>query len=161
MTQDPMTGESVILASDVVWNDDWFDGYGYDWAVCHAGSWIYWHHRYAWVAGRHRHHHSPVRWVKVRGKLGYVPIHPRDVPKREPENLRHGIFMQERRAEEREGGWSGWRTIRDEHVKVLDDTPREFRGPCCMGCTRLVRRRWRLTACCTVWGAARRSHRRV
>ena len=89
MTQDPMTGAPVLLRSDVVWGGD----YGFDWAVCHAGSWIYWHHRYAWVAGEHRHHHCPVHWVKVGGKLGYVPIHPHDGPGKEPQNLKHGVFV--------------------------------------------------------------------
>ena len=94
MGQDPVTGAVTVLDSQVVWGDDGFDGYGYggyeyDWAVCHLGSWIYRQHRYVWVAGRHHHHHSPVRWVKANGKRGYVPIHPRDVAGKEPRNLQH------------------------------------------------------------------------
>jgi hypothetical protein len=30
--------------------------YPYDWAVCHAGFWIYRQNRYMWVAGTHKHH---------------------------------------------------------------------------------------------------------
>ncbi len=122
MTLDPMTGAAVVLASDVVWNDD----YGFDWAVCHAGSWIYWHHRYAWVAGEHRHHHCPVHWVKVNGKLGYVPIHPHDGPGKDPQNLKHGIFVPA----ERKGG-ALQRVAYDPgaRVKVLGETPKEFRTP--------------------------------
>jgi FecR protein len=126
MTLDPMTGAAVVLASDVVYDDGWYSDYGFDWAVCHAGSWIYWHHRYAWVAGEHRHHHCPVHWVKAGGKLGYVPIHPHDREGKEPENLKHGIFVQG----ERKGG--GMQRVAYEpgaHVKVLAETPKEFRGP--------------------------------
>jgi FecR protein len=126
MTLDPMTGAAVVLASDVVWDDGWYSDYGFDWAVCHAGSWIYWHHRYAWVAGDHRHHHCPVHWVKAGGKLGYVPIHPHDREGKDPENLKHGIFVPKDRKGE------GMQRVAYEpgaHVKVLAETPKEFRGP--------------------------------
>jgi len=126
MTQDPMTGAPVVLASDVVWDDGWYSDYGFDWAVCHAGSWIYWHHRYAWVAGEHRHHHSPVHWVKVGGKLGYVPIHPRDGVSKEPVNLKHGIFVP---ADRRGQGMQRVAYEPGARVKVLAETPKEFREP--------------------------------
>ena len=38
------------------------------------------------------HHHHPVRWVKTGGKVGFVPIHPRDVAGKPPVNLKEGIF---------------------------------------------------------------------
>ncbi|MGA8940740.1 MAG: hypothetical protein WB439_16375 [Acidobacteriaceae bacterium] len=142
MGQDPVTGDVTVLDSQIVWGDDGFDGYGYggygfDWAVCHTGSWIYRRHRYVWVAGRHHHHHSPVRWVKVNGKRGYVPIHPRDVAGKEPFNLRHGIFMQKQQkvgGDVRRGG-GVVRVAYDpgSHVKVLGDTPRGYRGPVLQG----------------------------
>jgi FecR protein len=126
MTLDPMTGAAVVLASGVVYDDGWFSDYGFDWAVCHAGSWVYWNHRYAWVAGEHRHHHCPVHWVKVGGKLGYVPIHPHDGQGKEPGNLKHGIFVPG----DRKGG--GMERVASEpgaRVKVLAETPKEFRQP--------------------------------
>jgi len=126
MTLDPMTGAAVVLASDVVYDGGWFSDYGFDWAVCHAGSWIYWHHRYAWVAGEHRHHLCPVHWVKAGGKLGYVPIHPHDREGKEPGNLNHGIFVP------RDGKGQGLQRVAYEpgaHVKVLAETPKEFREP--------------------------------
>jgi hypothetical protein len=134
MTQDPMTGEAVVLASDVVWNGGGFDGFGdgfgdgwgYDWAVCHAGSWIRWGRRYAWVAGRHHHHHSPVRWVKVGGKLGYVPIHPRDAKGKEPGNLKHGIFVP---ANRKGGGVERVAYDPGARVKFLGEAPKAFREP--------------------------------
>jgi hypothetical protein len=67
-------------------------GYPYDWAVCHAGSWIPRGHHYAWVVGHKRHHHEPVHWVKVGHRVGYVPIHPRDVKGQPPINGRHEFF---------------------------------------------------------------------
>ncbi len=133
MGLDPMTGRQMVLASDIVWNDDGFDGFGYDWAVCHAGSWIYWNHRYAWVAGRHPHHHCPVHWVKAGGKLGYVPIHPRDGAGKQPGNLRHGIFVPAERkgggTDRAGGGLQRVAYAPGARVKVLGETPREFRGP--------------------------------
>ena len=104
MGQDPLTGQVAVLASDIVW-DGGFDADGFDWAVCHAGSWVYWNHRYAWVAGGHRHHHCPVHWVKVGGKLGYVPIHPHDGHGKEPGNLKHGIFVRADRKGEACSAW--------------------------------------------------------
>jgi hypothetical protein len=100
--------------------------YPYDWAVCHAGFWIYRQNRYMWVAGTHNHHHCPVHWVKYQGKLGYVPMHPRDRHGLPPVNLRHGLYQ---------------RTDKPAHPvervaldgksspKVLDSTPKEFRTP--------------------------------
>jgi hypothetical protein len=130
MTQDPMTGESVVLASDVVWNGGGFDGFGddwgYDWAVCHAGSWIRWRHRYVWVAGRRQHHRSPVRWAKVGGKLGYVPLHPRDVEGKEPVNLKHGIFVP---ADRKGGGVERVAYDPGARVKFLAEAPKAFREP--------------------------------
>ncbi len=126
MTLDPMTGAAVVLASDVVYDDGWYSDYGFDWAVCHAGSWIYWHHRYAWVAGDHRHHHCPVHWVKVGGKLGYVPIHPHDGQGKEPGNLKHGIFVP---TDRKGGGMERVAYDPGARVKVLAETPKEFRQP--------------------------------
>jgi hypothetical protein len=130
MTQDPVTGDPVFLASDVVWNGGGFDGFGdgwgYDWAVCHAGSWIRWRHRYVWVAGRKHHHQSPVRWVKVAGKLGYVPIHPRDAEGKEPGNLKHGIFVP---AERKGGGVERVAYDPGARVKFLAEAPKAFREP--------------------------------
>ncbi len=130
MTLDPMTGDEVLLASDVVWNGDGFGwygyGFGYDWAVCHAGSWIYRQHRYVWVAGTRRHHRHPVRWVTVNGKLGYVPVHPRDETGKTPRNLRHGIFV----TTDRKGGQVE-RIAYDPHasVKLLAEAPKGFQMP--------------------------------
>jgi hypothetical protein len=126
MTQDPMTGQTMVLASDVVWNGDGFDDFGYDWAVCHAGSWIRWGRRYVWVAGRHRHHHSPVRWVKVQGKRGYVPIHPHDAEGKEPLNLKHGIFVP---ANRKGGGVERVAWNSGTPLKLLAEAPKEYREP--------------------------------
>lgn len=133
MGLDPVTGQVDVLDSDVVWNDELYDGYSFDWAVCHAGSWIYWHHRYAWVAGRRRHHRCPVRWVKANGRRGYVPVHPHDRNGKEPGNLRHGIFMETARkdggATGRGGGVERVAYSPGMQVKLLGEAPREFREP--------------------------------
>jgi len=127
---DWMAGDPGFLAGDIAWNgyglDGFGDDWGYDWAVCHAGSWIRWRHRYVWVAGRHHHHHSPVRWVKVGGKAGYVPLHPRDVEGKEPENLKHGIYVP---ADRKGGGVERVAYDPGAKVKFLADAPKAFREP--------------------------------
>jgi hypothetical protein len=103
-----------------------FSGSPFNWAVCHAGSWIQRNGRYAWVVGTRRHHHCPVHWVKAGGKLGYVPIHPRDVAGKEPLNLKHGVF-------EPIGRKDG--TVRlvayepAKPVEMLTRIPKQYRAP--------------------------------
>jgi hypothetical protein len=100
--------------------------YPYDWAVCHAGFWINRDHHYRWVAGTRKHHHCPVRWVKYHGKLGYVPLHPRDERGRAPVNLRHGLYTLTGRPDR-----PVERTAFDGRTqpKLLDATPKDFRRP--------------------------------
>jgi hypothetical protein len=95
--------------------------YPYLWGVCHVGSWVRWHRRYVWVAGPHRHHHWGVRWVKVGGKVGYVPVHPRDVAGKPPLNIKHGVYVDAGKKEH------GAELVHvSEPVKLLDGTPKEF-----------------------------------
>ena len=68
---DPVTHHRRIVRSE--FSDNL---YPWDWTVCHTGSWIRYHHRYAWVVGRHRHHQCPVHWVKANGRTGSVPSIP-------------------------------------------------------------------------------------
>jgi len=100
------------------------DGAGYEWGVCHAGSWIHREGRYAWVSGEKRHHHCPVRWVKNGKNTGFVPIHPRDVAGKPPLNLKHAVFQ----AGERKDA-SAQRVTYEagKDLKLLDGTPKEFR----------------------------------
>ncbi|HEV2576689.1 MAG TPA: FecR domain-containing protein [Acidobacteriaceae bacterium] len=102
------------------------DLYPYDWAVCHAGYWIYANHRYHWVVGTHKHHHCPVHWVKYQGKLGYVPVHPRDQRGQPPVNLRHGVYRLTDKPNQpiERVALSG-----RSQPKLLDSTPKEFRSP--------------------------------
>ena len=58
----------------------------------HTGTWIERRHRYVWVVGTKRHHHTPVHWVKTGKTTGYVPIHPRDVKGQTPLNLKNGVM---------------------------------------------------------------------
>ena len=97
----------------------------YDWAVCHAGTWIYRQHRYTWVAGSRRHHHCPVHWVKDGRKVGYVPIHPKDVPGKLPLNREHGVFTVSNKLA-RSVEWA--RLDPGREVKLLNAPPKEFRN---------------------------------
>jgi hypothetical protein len=63
----------------------------WNWAVCHAGSWIYRNKRYVWVVGK-PHHRPPVRWIRVGGKTAFVPVHPYDVRDHLPINRKNGAF---------------------------------------------------------------------
>jgi hypothetical protein len=117
IARDPVTGHETLLASS-------FEPTGpYDWAVCHAGSWIYRRHRYAWVVGNRRHHRCPVRWIKTGRSRAYVPIHPRDEKGKPPINREHGVFAihgKQGQSVERitlEAGSS---------IKLLSTPPKEF-----------------------------------
>ncbi len=121
ISKDPATGRETVLRTDY----DFGGGASYNWAVCHAGSWIHREHRYVWVAGTKRHHHCPVHWVKYGHAKAYVPIHPHDLPGRLPINLRHGVFQT--------SGKKGESVERvafnpSTPVKVLNGTPKEFRA---------------------------------
>jgi hypothetical protein len=103
-----------------------YNTYPYNWAICHAGSWIYMRHHYVWVAGRNRHHHPPIHWVKSGHTAGYVPIHPKDVKGQPPINRSHGIF-----AANNKNGQPVERVRFDPSRSIvsLNATPREFRKP--------------------------------
>ena len=97
----------------------------YDWVLCHAGSWTYRHHRYSWVAGTHKHHQCPVKWVKAGHTVAFVPIHPSDVHGKPPINAQHEVFVVVRN-----GGLSVERANLDSSagVKMLDEAPRGVRA---------------------------------
>lgn len=115
---DPLTNRRVLLGSG-----GQFSPFPYDWSLCHAGSWIRHNHHYVWVAGTHHHHHCPVHWVSNGGHKGYVPLHPQDVPGKDPLNLKYGLYETK-----------GWKQGEVEHVayspdksvKVLQAPPKEF-----------------------------------
>ena len=102
----------------------------YQWAVCHAGSWVQQGRRYAWVASTTKRYHGPFRWVKYGGKEGFVPIHPKDVAGKPPLNLEHGVFAV---APGKLGGSGGPGELERlaynpaTPVKVLGSAPRAFR----------------------------------
>jgi len=84
--RDPSTGRVTVIDRTIV------PGAGYDWAVCHAGTWIRHKRHYVWVAGGKRHHIEPVRWVKSDHKIGFVPLHPFDVKGQPAINAKHEVF---------------------------------------------------------------------
>jgi hypothetical protein len=118
ISRDPATGRERVLYSTMDVGTE-----PYDWAVCHAGSWIYRQHRYAWVAGNQKHHHCPVHWIKAGRSVAYVPIHPRDLAGKPPINRVHGVFAigGKGRSAERIDLDSG------AEVRVLKTPPKEFR----------------------------------
>ena len=128
--RDRVTGkERVLWSRPEVWQTGYFGFNGfndpYDWAVCHAGFWIHQRNHYVWVVGHKRHHRPPIRWVKQGRNRAYVPLHPRDVIGKRPENLRHEAFVIGER------GRSVQRVTLDpgHEVKVLDNVPKEFAKP--------------------------------
>jgi len=118
--RDPVTRKLRLVFSEP---NIGVNGYNrsYLWGVCHTGSWIRYHRRYVWVAGTHRHHRWGVRWVKVGGKTGFVPVHPRDVAGKPPLNIKHGVYLD---AGKKDHGTVIVKV--SEPVKLLDGTPKEF-----------------------------------
>jgi len=86
LTKDPVTGRTIVTGVP------FFHAEPYNWAVCHAGSWIRHRKHYVWVAGTKRHHIDPVRWVKVGHTVAFVPIHPYDVKGQPALNAKHEVF---------------------------------------------------------------------
>jgi hypothetical protein len=125
--RDRLTGKERVLWSRPEPQPGAYFGFRdpYDWAVCHAGFWIYHRNHYVWVVGHKRHHRPPIRWVKQGRNKAYVPLHPRDVTGKRPENLRHGAFVVSGK------GQSVERMMLNPNreVKVLDTAPKEFAKP--------------------------------
>jgi hypothetical protein len=118
VARDPITGRQTVLYSTM-------NAMPYDWAVCHAGTWIYHQHRYAWVAGGRRHHDCPVHWVKSGRTVAYVPIHPKDVPGKAPLNQVHGVFAL---TNKHSNSVEVARLDPSHEVKLLTNPPRGFRN---------------------------------
>ena len=118
VARDPITGRRTVLSSTTT-------AMPYGWAVCHAGSWVYRQHRYAWVAGERRHHHCPVHWVKSGRTVAYVPIHPKDVPGKAPLNQVHGVFAL---TNKHSNSVEVARLDPSHEVKLLANPPRGFRN---------------------------------
>jgi FecR protein len=121
--RDPITDQEIFFDSTLEAGAFF---YPYDWAVCHTGSWIYMRHHYVWVAGRNRHHHPPVRWVKNGRAVGYVPLHPKDVKGQPPINRSHDFFVvsnRNGRAVER------GRFDPGHPIEALDAPPKVFSKP--------------------------------
>jgi hypothetical protein len=118
--KDPITGASSVVDSGVAPN-----AAGWNWAVCHAGTWVYRRHHYCWVAGHKRHHIAPVRWVKSEHKVGFVPLHPYDVKSRPPINRKETVF-----ALNNKNGLTVERLKFEpgKPIEELKSPPREFRN---------------------------------
>jgi hypothetical protein len=155
IARDPVTGKEKIIDSrfdtrfllanayypDFHWGNFWgweydadWNQYPWQWAVCHAGSWIRWQHHYVWVAGYQRHYSCPVRWIHNGHQIGYVPIHPHDVPGKTPLNLKHGLMTV---TDKKSGRFTRVDFDSSHPAKVLDRPPREFRKPALEHLTRV------------------------
>jgi hypothetical protein len=120
MARDPVTGIDRVVDTGLVPNSA-----GWNWAACHAGSWVQRRHHYCWVAGHKRHHIPPVRWVKSGNKVAVVPIHPYDVKGRPPINRKEEVF-----ALNNKNGLSVERVkFQPGHtIEELKSPPREYRN---------------------------------
>jgi hypothetical protein len=97
----------------------------YNWAVCHAGSWVRHKRHYAWVAGGKRHHVEPVRWVKFGRQVAFVPLHPYDVKDQPALNAKHIVFEVIGKNEIR---LEPVKLDSTHHVEFLKEPPREYRN---------------------------------
>jgi hypothetical protein len=116
--KDPVTGKQAVVPGTILTPAP------YDWAVCHAGSWIRHQKHYVWVAGGKRRHTDPVRWVKSGRQVAFVPLHPYDVKGQPAINARHWVFVVTARNDI---------TVRSAKfepnlpIEYLKSPPREFR----------------------------------
>jgi hypothetical protein len=118
---DPATGRQIVQPVGV---GSYFNADPWNWAVCHAGNWLWNNHRYVWVAGHRRHHRPPCRWVKLGQTAAFVPRHPRDVPGKLPLNLTHLAFEVSNR-----NSIELIRADPGERVESLSEPPAEFLKP--------------------------------
>ena len=129
--RDRVTGkETVIWGRLETQPGGYFGLYPYDWAICHAGFWIFRQtpgrqRHYVWVVGHQRHHHPPVRWIKSGHSVAYVPLHPHDVAGKPPINRRHDAFVVNDREKSVEQVTLDPRV----EIKLLDTAPKEFLKP--------------------------------
>ena len=119
MVRDPSTGSVRIVDRRLV------SALPYEWAVCHAGSWVRHRRHYAWVVGGKRHHVAPVRWVKDGRHVGFVPLHPYDVKDQPALNAKHIVFEV---TGKNDLHVEPVRFDPSHHIEFLNDPPREFRS---------------------------------
>ena len=117
--RDPATGKVTVIDRTIA------AGAGYDWAVCHAGTWIRHKKHYVWVAGGKRHHLEPVRWVKSGHKIGFVPLHPYDVKGQPAINAKHAVFTVNGKSEI---VLASEKFDPDTPIEFLKEPPKEFRN---------------------------------
>ena len=119
VVKDLVTGKQTMTMSS------WMPmGRHYDWAVCHAGSWIRHKRHYVWVAGGKRHHVDPVRWVKSGHQVAFAPLHPYDVKGQPAINARHEVFAVSGKSE------ITLQAVRFEPnlpIQYMEEAPKEFR----------------------------------
>jgi len=111
----------VTHKKKLLYTEELNGGPEYLWGVCHTGSWVHYHGRYAWVRGEKRHHHCPVHWVKDGKRMGYVPLHPHDVTGKTPVAMKHAVWVSGAKPGERVAEAPG------KDLKLLAATPKEFR----------------------------------
>jgi hypothetical protein len=117
--KDPVSGKQTVV------NPFWAPaGRRYDWAVCHAGSWIRHKHHYVWVAGGKRHHIDPVRWLKSGRQVAFAPLHPYDVKGRPAINARHTVFAI---SGKNDAVVQSVRFERNLPIEYLKEAPKDFR----------------------------------
>ena len=117
LMRDPVTGASRVANTGLgLYPRRW------DWAVCHAGSWVHHRRHYRWVVSGKRHHIAPVRWVKSNHRVAFVPLHPFDVKNRPAINRKEEAFEVNNK-----NGLTVQRVKFEGSVEDLKSPPHEFR----------------------------------
>jgi hypothetical protein len=116
--RDPQTGVERVVKS-------WQESGPWDWGECYAGSFIYRRRPgYIWVVGK-KHHHPPCRWVRINGRVGYVPRHPLDLRGKPPVNLKYGVLVPSLQEHDK---LETVMTGEGARVNLLKTTPLEFKA---------------------------------
>lgn len=116
------------------------DYFPWDVAECYSGGWVMgcyvyvdgaWRHNkectdtYVYVVRQERRNCPPLRWVRLAGGRGFVPVSSHHRRNRLPVNIRHGILVPEPRAR----GGKEWIAYHNSHkLKILKGVPKSFRA---------------------------------
>jgi hypothetical protein len=95
-------------------------------AECRTGTWLHGPRGsgYVFVVYKKKRHHPPVWWVGAGNQTGYVPRDPRDKTGQPPINLKHGIFVPAKKADQPP---TLVRLDSSQKTQILDEPPKDFR----------------------------------
>jgi hypothetical protein len=122
---DPITGKKRVIKTEEVYpgaaGPNAF-GNGWIWGYCNSGEFVHAHNRFQLVIG-HKHHHPPVRFVKMGDRNYFVPRGLHEAKNKLPVNLKYGVFAPSAK----EGNPITREAVgAKERVEVLHEVPPQY-----------------------------------